>query len=112
MSQEEVAERLAVLYGLTLDELVEFDIDVREIQEVIDRTSEEVSEKIDWTKAWIRKYPILASYQSEVEINDYAAELNRLLEDLQKKYGYDELNALLVLKDILAVVWKSRKKKK
>lgn len=112
MSQEEVAERLAVLYGLTLDELVEFDIDVREIQEVIDRTSEEVSEKIDWTKAWSRKYPILASYQSEVEINDYAAELNRLLEDLQKKYGYDELNALLVLKDILAVVWKSRKKKK
>ena len=75
MSQEEVAERLAVLYGFTLDELVEFDIDVREIQEVIDRTSEEVSEKIDWTKAWSRKYPILASYQSEVEINDYAAEL-------------------------------------
>ena len=112
MSQEEVAERLAVLYGFTLDELVEFDIDVREIQEVIDRTSEEVSEKIDWTKAWSRKYPILASYQSEVEINDYAEELNRLLEDLQKKYGYDELNALLVLKDILAVVWKSRKKKK
>lgn len=40
----------------------------------------------------------------------YAAELKRLLDDLQKRYDYDELNALLVLKDILASVWKSGKK--
>ena len=39
-------------------------------------------------------------------------ELSRLLDDLQKRYGYDELNAMLVLKDILAVVWKRRKNKK
>lgn len=32
------------------------------------------------------------------------------LDDLQKRYGYDELNALLVLKDILASVWKTGKK--
>lgn len=56
------SKRLAVLYGLSLDELVEFDIDVREIQEVIDKTSEEVSDKIDWTKAWSKKYPILERY--------------------------------------------------
>lgn len=106
------SKKLANLYGLSLDELIEFDIDVREIQEAIDRTSDEVSEKIDWTKAWSKKYPILATYQNEVEIKAYATELNRLLEDLEKKYGYDELNALLVLKDILAVVWKSRKNQK
>ena len=52
------SKRLAVLYGLSLDELVEFDIDIKEIQEVIDRTSEEVSDKIDWTKAWSKKYPV------------------------------------------------------
>ena len=46
------SKNLAVLYGLSLDELIEFDIDVKEVQEVIDRTSEEVSSKIDWTKAW------------------------------------------------------------
>ena len=109
MSQEEVAERLAVLYGLTLDELVEFDIDVREIQEVIDRTSEEVSEKIDWTKAWSRKYPVLARYQEEVDTAGYAAELDKLLGELEKKYGYSELDSFLVLKDILASVWKGRK---
>ena len=28
----------------------------------------------------------------------------------EKKYGYSELNSMLVLKDILASVWKGRKK--
>lgn len=101
------SKKLANLYGLSLDELIEFDIDVKEIQEVIDRTSDAVSEKIDWTKAWSKKYPILATYQNEVEVQRYATELERLLKDLEKEYGYDELNAFLVLKDILACVWKS-----
>lgn len=103
------SKRLANLYGLSLDELIEFDIDVKEIQDVIDRTNDTVSEKIDWTKAWSKKYPILATYQNEVEIQIYATELSRLLDDLEKKYGYSDLNALLVLKDILAWVWKHRK---
>lgn len=104
------AKGLAVLYGQSLDELIEFDLEVQEIQEAIDRTSEAVTEKIDWTKAWSKKYPILAQYQSEVEIPLYASELDRLIGDLKKRYGYDDLNAFLVLKDILASVWNSRKK--
>ena len=103
------SKRMAQLYGVTLDELIDFDIDVKEIQEIIDRTSDAVSEKIDWTKAWSKKYPVLATYRDEVEIQTYAKELNRLLEDLEKKYGYGELDAFLVLKDILALVWKGRK---
>lgn len=105
------SKKLAVLYGLSLDELVEFDIDIQEIQEVIDRTSGDVSDKIDWTKAWSRKYPILARYQEEVDTSCYAAELEKLLRDLERKYGYSELDAMLVLKDILASVWKGRKKR-
>lgn len=104
------AKGLAVLYGQSLDELIEFDLEVQEIQEAIDRTSEAVTEKIDWTKAWSKKYPILVQYQSEVEIPLYASELDRLIGDLEKRYGYDDLNAFLVLKDILASIWKSRKK--
>lgn len=42
----------------------------------------------------------------------YAEELGRLLERLEKQYGYKELDAFLVLKDILASVWKSRKSQK
>lgn len=103
------SKRLAALYGLSLDELVEFDMDVKEIQEAIERTSEEVTNKIDWNKAWSKKYPILAQYQKEVEVEHYASQLDGLLHDLEKKYGYDELNSFLVLKDILAVVWKRRK---
>lgn len=103
------SKKLANLYGLSLDELIEFDIDVKEIQEVIDRTSEAVSEKVDWTKVWSKKYPILATYQNEVETREYVAKLNQLLEDLEKKYGYSELDSFLVLKDILANIWKCRK---
>ena len=104
------AKGLAVLYGQSLDELIEFDLEVQEIQEAIDRTSEAVTEKIDWTKAWSKKYPILAQYQSEVEIPLYASELDRLIGDLKKRYGYADLNAVLVLKEMLASVWNSRKK--
>lgn len=105
------SKRLAVLYGLSLDELVEFDIDVKEIQEVIDKTSEEVSDKIDWTKTWSKKYPILATYQGEVDTACYVKELERLLRSLEKEYGYNELDAFLVLKDILAAIWKEREKR-
>ena len=108
------SKNLAVLYGISLDELIDWDGDrnLHEIQEAIDRTSDETADKIDWTKAWSKKYPILLQYQEEVEVSYYAAELDKLLSDLEKKYGYDALNAMLVLKDILAVVWKSRKKKR
>ncbi len=106
------SKKLANLYGLSLDELIEFDMDVKEIQDAIDRTSDAVTEKIDWTKAWSKKYPILAAYQNEVESQFYEAELNRLLEDLEKKYGYNDLDAFLVLKDMLASIWKQRKSEK
>lgn len=48
---------------MTLDELVDFDIKVKEIEEVIENTSEETQQKIDWTQMWAKKYPVLASYQ-------------------------------------------------
>lgn len=59
-----------------------------------------------------QKYPVLAEYQSEVKTDYYADELSRLLTRLKNEYGYNDLNAMLVLKDILAQVWKNRKSKK
>lgn len=103
------SKKLADLYGLSLDELIEFDIDVKEIQAVIDRTNDTVSEKVDWANVWSKKYPVLATYANQVEVSVYATELNHLLVDLEKKYGYSERNAFLILKDILANVWKNRK---
>jgi len=99
-------KRLAVLYALTLDELVEFDMDVQKIQEAIDKTSQELTDKIDWTKAWSKKYPVLTSYRQRVDTAPYTKELERLIGDLEKRYDYSSLDAFLVLKDILAAVWK------
>lgn len=102
------AKRLAVLYGLTLDELIEFDADVQEIQEVINKTTEETVKKVDWTKMWAVKYPILSRYQEEVNVADYEKRLKKLLADMEKQYGYDALDAFLVLKDILGRMWNKR----
>lgn len=41
------AKKLAKLYNLSLDELIEFDIDMKEIEEVIKNTDEKKEEKID-----------------------------------------------------------------
>lgn len=103
------AKRMALLYNLSLDELISFDLDVKELEEIIEKTSEEIQNKVDWTSVWSKKYPILASYQKEVEIEFYAKELEKLLSDLEKRYGYSRLNSLLVLKDILSHTWNKRK---
>ncbi len=102
------SKRLAALYGVTLDELIDFDAGVREIQEVIERTTEETSAKIDWTKMWSKQYPILVRYQEEVDIPRFEAELRRLLDQLEQTYGYGSLDAFLVLKDILGAMWKTQ----
>ena len=68
-------------------------------------------EKIDWTKAWGKKYPILLTYTRDVNVENYAVRLEAMIGELRAEYGYSELDAFLVLKDILASVWKGRKKK-
>ena len=102
------AKKMAHLYNLSLDELISFDIDIKEIEETIEKTSEEIQNKIDWTTLWSKKYPILATYQKEVAIEIYAKDLERLLCDIEKKYGYSRLNSMLVLKDILAHIWNKK----
>ena len=105
------AKKLAVLYGLTLDELIEFNVDVQEIQEVINKTTEETVNKVDWTKVWSEKYPILARYQDEVDVAGYEEQLEKLLANMEKEYGYNSLDAFLVLKDILGQLWNKQANK-
>ncbi len=103
------AKRLATLYGLTLDDLIAFDADVKEWQEVIDKTPDEAVAKVDWTKVWAKKYPVLGAYQQQVDAAPYAAALQALLRRLQKEHGYSDQDACLVLKDILAHSWRMRR---
>lgn len=99
---------LAVLYQMTLDELIEYDFDEQQAQRMIDSVSEEAQAKIDWSKVWSKKYPVLGTYHKTVRIGDYAPALREMLTQLQVEYGYHETDALLVLKDILARVWKGQ----
>ena len=103
------AKRLAKLYNLSLDELIDFDIDMKEIEEVIKNTDEKKEEKIDWTNAWSKKYPVLATYQSKVDISKYVLKIRNMLNSLEKEYGYSKLDSMLVLKDILYHEWKDNK---
>ena len=56
------SKKMAVLYNISLDELIDFDIDIQEIQETIERTSEKAEQKMNWTNVWGKKYPILLQY--------------------------------------------------
>ncbi len=72
------------------------------IEQIIQSTTEENQSRTDWTKAWSTRYPILKQYQTEVDIPHYAKQVRTMFTDLQTRYGYSELDAMLVLKDILA----------
>lgn len=100
------SKRLAVLYHMTLDELIEYDFDEQQARQMIDGVSEEAQAKVDWNKVWSQKYPVLAAYPATMRTGDYAPTLRELLARLRREYGYNDTDALLVLKDMLAKVWK------
>ena len=124
LSQEEVAEKLGVsrqtiskwetnetipdiyqskkmarLYNISLDSLIEFDVELDEIQEIIEKTDENIEEKINWTSAWGKKFPILVQYQQKVNTPNYARRINIMIDELKQEYQYSEQDAMLVLKD-------------
>ncbi len=103
------SKKLANLYNISLDDLIDIDFEIQEIQKTIENISDEKQNKINWTKVWSKKYPILSTYQDEVDIEYYAIKIKELLKNLKKDYGYSDLDACLVLKDILAHVWKDKK---
>ena len=77
------SKRLALLYRLSLDELIDFDMDIQEVEQAIERTSAALEEKIDWTKAWGKKYPILLTYRQDVNVGNYAVQLSAMIADLK-----------------------------
>ena len=79
------------------------------IEETIRNTNEENESKIDWTNAWSKKYPVLATYQQKVNVSKYSSVIRQMLDSLANDYGYSELDSMLVLKDILYHEWKDKK---
>ena len=79
------------------------------IEETIRNTNEENESKIDWTNAWSKKYPVLATYQQKVNVSKYSSIIRQMLDSLANDYGYSELDSMIVLKDILYHEWKDKK---
>ncbi len=105
------SKKMAALYNISLDELIDFDLDIREIQETIERTSRETEAKIDWSRAGGKKYPVLLEYQDKVNIPNYEYRLSKMMDEIRQEYMFNEQDAMLVLKDILYRVWKKRSEK-
>ena len=95
------SKKMAKLYKISLDELIEFDIDLQEIEEMIDKSDEKLNEKVNWTNAWGKKYPILLKYQTEENTSNYAFRITKMFDEIKNEYGYSKQDAMLVLKDIL-----------
>ena len=96
---------LAKIYKISLEELLNYNKVDEEIESIIKKNNTKTQDKINWTKVWSKKYPILETYQNKVNIKKYENDLNNILTELQTKYNYNRLDAMLVLKDILAHSW-------
>lgn len=103
------AKKLAALYHLSLDQLLEYDPETAKVKAMIDQMSEETSQKIDWNQVWSSKYPILTAYKQEVKTEPYKQHLKAMLIQLQRDHRYNDEDAFLVLKDILADIWNEKK---
>ena len=96
---------LSQLYSVSYDYLISgcsTSGDVTSIEMIVD--------EIDWTSAWSKKYPILASYQGIEGINTYSEKISKMYDTFKNEFGFDDSDTALVLKDILYQKYKMAKK--
>lgn len=97
---------LSKLYNVSYDYLISgsnLSGDITSIEMIVD--------EIDWTSAWSKKYPILASYQGIQGINTYSKKLSELYDDCKNEFNFNDEDTALVLKDILYKKFKVEKNK-
>lgn len=97
---------LSQLYNVSYDYLISgsnFSGDITSIEMIVD--------EIDWTSAWSKKFPILASYQGMQGIETYCEKLSKLYDECKNEFNFNDDDTALVLKDILYPKYKIAKKK-
>jgi transcriptional regulator with XRE-family HTH domain len=100
------AKLLSQLYNVSYDYLISgspIGGDLTSIEMIVD--------EIDWTSAWSKKYPILASYQGIKGINAYSEKISELYDTFKDEFGFNDSDTVLVLKDILYQKYTVAKKK-
>ena len=79
------SKRMAQLYHVTLDELIDFDIDVKEIEQLIEKPARKHRRKLTGLPHGV-KIPHSRPISNEVHTSDYAARLTELLDSLRNDY--------------------------
>ncbi|ERK30787.1 helix-turn-helix domain-containing protein [Clostridium intestinale] len=100
------AKLLSQLYNVSYDYLISsspISGDLTSIEMIVD--------EIDWTSAWSKKYPILASYQGIEGINSYIKKISELYESFKREFDFNDDDTALVLKDILYQKYRTSSKK-
>lgn len=100
------AKMLSQLYNVSYDYLISgcsVSGDVTNIEMIVD--------EIDWTSAWSKKYPILASYPNIEGIEAYVEKISKMYDEFKEEFNMNDLDAILILKDILYQKHKIAKKK-
>lgn len=131
LSQEDVADRLGVsrqtvskwetdqtvpelikvkllsqLYNVSYDYLISgsnLSGDITSIEMIVD--------EIDWTSAWSKKYPILATYQGIEGIQPYCQQICNFYDHFKNMFNLNDEDTVLILKDMLYQKFKSENQK-
>lgn len=96
---------LSKLYNTSYDYLISesgLSGDVTSIEMIVDQ--------IDWTAAWSKKYPILASYEGIQGIKNYVEKISIMYDECKNQFNFSHEDTALVLKDILYKKFKAAKK--
>lgn len=73
-------------------------------------SQENVAEKLGVSRQTVSKWELNETLPDIRQAKSMATLYGLTLDELQKQYGYTDLNAMLVLKDILAAVWKNKQR--
>ncbi len=101
------AKLLSQLYNVSYDYLISgcpIGGDVTNIELIVD--------EVDWTSAWSKKYPILASYQGIKGVDTYKEKISELYDAFKYQFGFDDADTVLVIKDMLYQKYKLTKRKR
>lgn len=96
--------KLSNVLGASVDYLLTGKEDIKKLE--VKKT--EGSFEIDWTKV----YPILTTYQDEIDVKYYLNFFEKMIKEAMQKYNYSLEDAVLVLKDIYYKAFLNIQKKK
>jgi transcriptional regulator with XRE-family HTH domain len=100
------AKLLSQLYNVSYDYLISgspIGGDLTSIEMIVD--------EIDWTGAWSKKYPILASYHGMRGIESYKEQISDIYDNFKTELNSSDMDTVLILKDILYQKYRAVQKK-